>query len=342
LNQSSKKQEQKAMTSLPKLSIVCPAYEEQEGLPLFHRALCAVLDGLASEYELEILYVDDGSKDGTLGVLKELAAADARVRFLSLSRNFGHQAALTAGLDHATGDVVISMDADLQHPPELIPTLLDKWKQGHDVVLTIREEDKRLGLGKRFTSKLFYRVIRLLSETDIRPAGSDFRLLSRKALDAFKQMRERHRFLRGMVQWLGLPTAEVPFTPNARKAGQSKYTFRRMLRLASDGIVSFSLAPLRLATYVGVLAILFSVLFTGLLVVGSVWTPDSLAGGWKWVLISLHLLGGFILVALGIVGEYVGRIYEQVKERPIYVLKHNSYETPARSAASQSDRSLAA
>jgi polyisoprenyl-phosphate glycosyltransferase len=315
------------MTARPKLSIVCPAYEEEEGLPFFHEELCGVVDELKADYELEILYVDDGSRDGTLGVLKELAARDARVRYLSLSRNFGHQAALTAGLDHATGDVVISMDADLQHPPALIPTLLDKWKQGHDVVLTIREEDKRLTLGKRLTSKLFYRLIRTMSDTDIRPAGSDFRLLSRRAVDALKQLRERHRFLRGMVQWLGLPTAEVPFTPHARKAGQSKYTFRRMLRLAGDGIFSFSLAPLRLAVFVGVLAILGSVLFAGILALRSFWAPDILASGWMWVLITSHLLGGFILVSLGIVGEYVGRVYEQVKERPIYVLKEKSPET---------------
>src|SRR5262245_56141368 len=253
-----------AMTArLPKLSIVCPAYEEEEGLPFFHAELCRVLGELKDEYTFEILYVDDGSRDGTLAVLRRLTAHDPRVRFLSLSRNFGHQAALTAGLDHATGDVTISMDSDLQHPPALIPQLLDKWKQGYDVVLTIREEDKRLGLGKRLTSKLFYRVIRMMSDTDIRPAGSDFRLLSRKAVDQLKQLRERHRFLRGMVQWLGLPTAEITFTPASRKAGQSKYTFRRMLRLAGDGMFSFSIAPLRVALWLGTLAILFSLVLSG-------------------------------------------------------------------------------
>ncbi len=316
----------------PKLSLVCPAFEEEEGLPYFHQALISVVDVLEKDYDLEILYVDDGSRDGTLQVIQHLAARDGRVRFLSLSRNFGHQAALTAGLDHSSGDVVISLDSDLQHPPELIPVLLAKWREGHDVVLTIRQEDKRLGLGKRLTSRLFYRVLRLLSETDIRPAGSDFRLLSRKAVNALKQLRERHRFLRGLVQWLGLPTAEVPFTPQDRKAGQSKYTWRRMLRLAGDGIFSFSLAPLRVVNFLGLFAVTGSLLFASILGVRSFWAPESLANGWAWLLISLHFLGGLILLGLGVVGEYVGRIYEQVQERPLYVLKDNSWETSSPSA----------
>lgn len=307
-----------------KLSVVCPAYEEEEGLPIFHQELTAVLDSLQRDYDAEILYVDDGSRDGTLRVLHELAACDPCVRFISLSRNFGHQAALTAGLDHATGDAVISMDSDLQHPPALIPRLLEKWREGHDVVLTIRGDDKRLSLSKRLTSKLFYCLIRSMSDTDIRPAGSDFRLLSRKAVDQLKQLRERHRFLRGMVQWLGLPTAEIPFTPHSRRTGQSKYTFRRMLKLASDGILSFSLAPLRLAMGLGVLAIAFSVVLLAVLAVRRFWVPDSLTHGWAWVLISGHFLSGLILLALGVVGEYVGRIYEQVKERPIYIVKESS------------------
>jgi dolichol-phosphate mannosyltransferase len=319
-------------TPLPKLSVVCPAFEEEEGLPYFHQELGRVLDSLGHEYDCEILYVDDGSKDGTLRVLRELAAKDTRVRYLSLSRNFGHQVALSAGLDHAGGDVVISMDADLQHPPALIPQLLAKWQEGYEVVLTIREEDKRLGLKKRLTSKLFYRLIRAMSDTDIRPAGSDFRLMSRKAVDALKQLRERNRFLRGMVQWLGLPTAEIAFQPDERKAGQSKYTLRRMLKLAGDGIISFSLAPLRLASLLGVASVGFSFLLSAILAVQSLWAPGSLANGWAWVLISMHFLGGLILLALGVVGEYVGRIYDQVKDRPLYVLKEDSFESTARPA----------
>lgn len=309
-----------------KLSIVCPAFNEEEVLPHFHRELCAVLAALATDYEIEVIYVDDGSCDGTLAVLRELAAHDARVRYLSFSRNFGHQAALTAGLEIARGDAVVTMDSDLQHPPELLPALLEKWRAGFEVVLTIREEDRRLGLVKRFTSKCFYRVMRLLSDTDIRMAAADYRLMSRRAVEALLQLRETHRFLRGMVQWLGFRAAEVPFQPAERRAGASKYSLRRMLNLAGDGLLSFSRLPLRVATFLGLLSLSFGLL-AALYLAGSWLLGREQAGaGWGVVLASLYVLGGCILCGLGLVGEYVGRIYEQVKGRPLYVLKERSPE----------------
>ena len=314
-----------------KLSIVCPAFNEEEVLPHFHRELAAVLAGLEADYDLEVIYVDDGSRDGTLAVLRTLAAADPRIRYLSLSRNFGHQAALTAGLEEARGDAVITLDSDLQHPPELLPVLVDKWRAGFEVVLTIREEDPRLGLVKRFTSKFFYRVMRLLSSTDIRMAAADYRLMSRKAVDALLQLREAHRFLRGMVQWLGFPAAEVPYRPAGRRAGVSKYSLRRMLNLAGDGLLSFSRVPLRLATFLGLVAMTGGLL--GSLYLAGRWLlGDAADAGWGLVLASLYLLGGCILCALGLVGEYVGRIYEQVKGRPLYVLKEKSAEADASGA----------
>src|SRR5262245_25573158 len=203
----------------PTVSIVCPAFNAEAVLPLFRRALSAVLATLEDRYTFEVIYVDDGSRDGTLGALRALAAQDDRVRYLSLSRNFGHQVALTAGLEHARGEAVVTMDSDLQHPPELLPRLLEKWQEGFEVVLTIRAEDPQLGFVKRFTSRLFYRVIRLLSSTDIRVAAADYRLMSRKAVNVLLRLREAHRFLRGMVQWLGFPAAEVPFEPAGRRAG---------------------------------------------------------------------------------------------------------------------------
>jgi polyisoprenyl-phosphate glycosyltransferase len=314
------------MASRPtRLSIVCPAFEEEDCLPLFHRELCRVLAELGPAYVVEIIYVDDGSRDDTLDVAKRLAAEDGRVRYLSLSRNFGHQAALTAGLEHAGGDVVVTMDADLQHPPAILPRLLARWREGFDVVLTIRAEDRRLSLGKRMTSRLFYRVMDWLSDTDIRPAGSDFRLMSRKAVAALLQLRERHRFLRGMVQWLGFRTAEVHFHPDERKAGQSKYTLRRMLKLAGDGLFSFSRAPLRVSFYLGLFA--FAACFMlALWGVGHAWFGASASSPDFLLLSSLYFLGGSILWAVGILGEYVGRIYEQVKERPVYLLKDSSPE----------------
>jgi dolichol-phosphate mannosyltransferase len=310
-----------------KLSVVCPAFNEEEVLPHFHRELCAVLATLEADYDIEVIYVDDGSRDGTLAVLRELAERDARVRYLSLSRNFGHQAALTAGIEDARGDAVITMDSDLQHPPELLPVLLEKWRAGYEVVLTIREEDPRLGLVKRTTSKLFYRVMRLLSSTEVRMAAADYRLMSRKAVDGLLQLRETHRFLRGMVQWLGFPSAEVPYRPAGRRAGVSKYSMRRMLKLAGDGLLSFSRMPLRIATILGLAATGFGLL-TSLYLAGC-WLFGGEAAGGGVLLASLYLLGGCILCALGLVGEYVGRIYEQVKGRPLYVLKERSAEPAA-------------
>ena len=309
-----------------KLSVVCPAFNEEEVLPRFHAELCAVLDPLRREYEVEILYVDDGSRDGTLEVLRRLAAGDARVRYLSFSRNFGHQAALTAGLEHARGDVVVSMDSDLQHPPALLPVLLEKWRAGHDLVLTLRQDDPRLSPFKRLSSRAFYRLLRWLSDTEVRAAASDFRLMSRKALDALLRLHETHRFLRGMVNWLGFPTTTVPFMPASRAGGVSKYTLRRMLTLALDGMLSFSKVPLRLALLLGALLFLLG-LGAGAWALARALFAE--ASGTGVVLTALFLVGGCVLGALGVLGEYVGRIYEQVKGRPHYLLKEASPATAA-------------
>lgn len=313
-----------------KVSVVCPAFEEEDCLPFFHQELSAVLAGLEDQYDLEIIYVDDGSRDGTLEVIKSLARDNAGVRYLSLSRNFGQQAALTAGLEHAAGDAVITMDSDLQHPPALIPRLLAKWHEGFDVVLTVRREDKRLGLGKRLTSRLFYRLMGCLSETDVRPARSDYRLLGRNVVAALLRLRERQRFLRGMVQWLGFPTAEIAFQPDSRKAGRSKYTLRGLLKLAADGIFSFSTIPLRLPLYLGSLSLAVGLLMTLAGLGQGLWSGRWGISGWDYLLIATHLLGGCILCALGVLGEYTGRIYEQVKQRPIYLVKDHSPELARR------------
>ena len=315
---------------VPLLSIVCPACEEEDCLPFFHQELTAVLDRCAADVAVEILYVDDGSRDGTLQIIKGLASKDARVRYLSLSRNFGQQAALTAGLEHARGDLVVTMDSDLQHPPAVIPQLLAKWREGCDIVLTIREDDRRLGMVKRLTSKVFYWVLGLLSDTDIRPARSDFRLLTRKAVDGLLQLRERHRFLRGLVQWLGFPTAEVAFRPDSRKAGHTKYTVRSLMNLASDAVFSFSRAPLRLSLHLGFCALALSMLI--FLVAACRWlVAGQETNVATWLLVSTFFLGGCILWAVGVLGEYIGRIFEQVKQRPIYLLKDQSPEIQATS-----------
>jgi glycosyltransferase involved in cell wall biosynthesis len=310
--------------SRPLLSIVCPAFQEEEVLPLFHKELAAVLDRLEADWRAEVIYVDDGSVDRTLPVLKEMAAADRRIRYFSLSRNFGHQAALTAGMEQARGDIVISMDSDLQHPPEVIPALLEKWREGFDVVLTIRAEDQRLSLTKRLTSKLFYRIMGALSSTDIRMSASDFRLMSRPALNALLRLQEHHRFLRGMVQWIGFRSAEIHFHPRQRQAGKTKYTLRRMLRLAGDGLFSFSTAPLRLATYLGAIALCMGAAHTLWLAVTWLFGSSTTSTGWHYLMVSAEIMGGAILCGLGTVGTHVGRIFEQVKERPLYLVKELS------------------
>ncbi len=304
---------------VPLLSVVCPAYEEEEVLPLFHRALAEALEPLAAHLRIEILYVDDGSRDGTLAVLQQIAGRDARVRYLSLSRNFGHQAALTAGMEHARGDAVVTLDSDLQHPPALIASLVACWQAGYDVVLTIRADDPRLGWFKRTSSALFYRLLRRWSDLDVRTAASDFRLLSRRALEALLGLREAHRYLRGMVQWLGFSVAEVPFQPDPRRAGVSKYTLRRMLRLALDGLLSFSRVPLRLAVSTGLA--LTAASFAGSLALGLVRRADPFLLA---LTVAVHLVGASVLACAGVIGAYVTRVYEECKGRPIYVLKEVS------------------
>lgn len=311
---------------LQKISIVCPAFQEEEVLPLFHHDLVSVLVKVEDTYDTEIIYVDDGSRDRTLEVVRALATQDRRVRFLSFSRNFGHQAALTAGLEHARGDAVIMMDSDLQHPPDLIPELLEKWREGFDVVLTIRQDDPHLGFFKRWSSKCFYRLLSLVSDTEIRMSAADYRLMSRRALDSLLELKETHRFLRGMVQWLGFPSAEIPFQPLSRKAGVSKYNLRRMANLAFDGLISFSKVPLRVALLLGLGSIGFGFLGGTIFLIRAFFVSEAMSIGTAFLLTSLYLIGGCILCGLGIVGEYVARIHDQVKGRPLYVLKETSWD----------------
>jgi dolichol-phosphate mannosyltransferase len=319
----------------PLLSIVCPAFEEEDVLPHFHAALCEAVEPLSGQFRLEIVYVDDGSRDRTLETLKQIAARDIRVRYLSLARNFGHQAALTAGLEHARGEAVVTLDADLQHPPTLIPALVAKWREGYDVVLTIRADDPRLGWFKRTSSALFYRLLHRCSDLDIRPAASDFRLLSRTALDALLRLRESHRYLRGMVQWLGFRTAEVPFQPDKRRAGASKYTLRRMVRLALDGLLSFSRVPLRLVVGAGLGVTGLSLVVNLALALARRADPVVTA-----LTAAVHVVGLSVLSSLGVLGEYIARTYEQSKGRPIYVLKDASPQEMLGDGANGQDRTL--
>lgn len=312
--------------TLPQIDLVIPLFNEQDALALFHARLCAVIDGLP--YAFQILYVNDGSQDATAERLAELAAADGRVTVLELSRNFGHQAALTAGIDASQGDYVITLDGDGEHPVELIPEMIALALQGYDLVLTQRQESQQAGFFKRATSGLFYRLINRLGSTKILPGSADFRLMNRAAAQALSSMREYQRFIRGMVSWMGYKTIILPYQPAPRLAGRSKYSLRQMLRLAFNAIFSFSLVPLYLSISLG--AIFLFLALIEVIYVLSFWVSEqqsTLAPGWSSLMFVLLFVGGSILVMLGIVGLYIGYIFQEVKQRPIYLVRQTLHRS---------------
>ena len=301
------------------ISVIIPCYNESAVLPETHRRLAEVADRLKSAGEFEFIFVDDGSKDETARVLHELTRVDARVRGLRLSRNFGQQVATTAGLEHATGDAVVIMDADLQDPPELIETMLARWHEGYHVAYAQRTERAGENAFKLWSAKLFYRLVHRISRSPIPTDTGDFRLMDRQVVDAFLRMPERDRFLRGMVSWVGYRQIAVPYKREARFAGTTNYPLSKMVSFAIDGVVSFSFAPLRLAVWTG-----FFVL--GLALLGIVYAvllrffadPSQWVRGWASIFVAILFMGGVQLISLGIIGEYVGRIYGEVKQRPLY------------------------
>jgi dolichol-phosphate mannosyltransferase len=303
------------------VSIVVPAFNEEGSLPELHKRLAAMA---ATEpgYRFEFLFVDDGSTDGTVPALRELCRTEPRARFLSLSRNFGHQAALSAGLDHAQGDAVVFLDADLQHPPEVIPELLRRWEGGDQIVNTLRGDADELGFFKKATSAGFYRVMNLLADIRVQPNGADFRLLDRTAADGLRRVQERARFLRGLVHWIGFRQSIVTYRPDKRFAGQTKYSVTRMLRLAFDGIFSFSRAPLHLATWMGSLATVAAVAYAIYALYLRLVLGTALPG-WTSLLLVVLLMGGVQLFTLGILGSYIARIYDEARRRPIYLVKES-------------------
>ncbi len=301
----------------PKFSIVVPLFNEMETLPLLYERLTGVMERLGEPYE--VIFVNDGSQDGSLEFLKELAGKDQRIKFLSLSRNFGHQTAMTCGLDYSRGEAVVVMDADLQDPPEFIPELINKWREGFDVVYAIREQRPGDSPFKRVTAALFYRLIRRLARFDIPADTGDFRLLSRRAVEALKKAKERGRFVRGLVSWIGYRQTGVRFVRQERVAGRTKYPFRKMLRFAVDGITSFSFLPLQMATYFGFITSGLSFIYIVWAVLQKLLT-DRPVVGWTSVIVVMLFIGGVQLITLGVIGEYIGRIYEEVKQRPLYLV----------------------
>jgi polyisoprenyl-phosphate glycosyltransferase len=305
-----------ALSRMPTLlSVVAPVYNEEELVELFVQRACAAV----GDHPFELVIVNDGSSDATPQLLDRIAEQDPRVRVVHLSRNFGHQAALTAGLEHAIGDVVAMIDADLQDPPELIATMLGEWEQGADVVYAVRKQREGETAFKLATASWFYKLFDKLAQVDLEPNSGDFRLLDRRALDALLAMTERSRFLRGMTVWVGFTQTAVPYERDARHAGETKYTLRKMLRFSLDAIASFSHLPLQLATYVGLLSA--GLAFIAIPVVIVLRLFDSYLPGFGSITIAILLLGGIQLIALGVIGEYVGRIYDEVKHRPLYIVR---------------------
>lgn len=301
----------------PTISIILPVFNEEQILPALYTRVSGVMQTLGETYE--ILFVNDGSRDDSLALLKSFSAADPALRIVSLSRNFGHQIAITCGLDHASGEAVVIMDADLQDPPEVIPQLIAKWREGYDVVYAVRENRRGEGLFKRGTAACFYRALRFLSHVDIPLDTGDFRLLSRRAVNALHSVRERSRFVRGLVSWIGYRQTGVTFARDERQAGETKYPFRKMLRFAVDGITTFSFAPLQAATYLGFMTAGSSFLYILYAVLLRLFTERAVPG-WTSLMVAVLFVGGVQLIALGIIGEYLGRVYDEVKQRPLYLV----------------------
>jgi len=297
------------------LSVVAPVYDEELLIDEFiARTIAAIAD-----FEFELVLVNDGSSDGTAELLDRAAAADPRVRVVHLSRNFGHQAALTAGLEHAVGDAVAMIDADLQDPPELIPDMVAQWSHGADVVYAVRDQREGETAFKLASASWFYKLFDKLAQVNLEPNSGDFRLLDRRALDALLAMTERSRFLRGMTVWVGFNQTAVSYQRDARHAGETKYTLRKMLRFSLDAITSFSHLPLQLATYAGLFSAGLAFIAIPVVIVLRIF--DSYLPGFSSITIAILLLGGIQLIALGVIGEYVGRIYDEVKHRPLYIVR---------------------
>ncbi|WP_199121090.1 glycosyltransferase family 2 protein [Pedobacter sp. ASV28] len=299
------------------VSIVIPAHNEEENVVVIINRIKQVFEKLP--YAYEIIIVDDGCKDSTLLIVKQLAAENHHIFYIELSRNFGHQPALKAGLDHAKGDCVISLDADLQHPPELFVEMLAKWEEGYDVVYTRRQEDMSLSMRKRKTSVYFYKLLNSLSDTEIEPGTADFRLMDRKVVDIFKEFKENDLFIRGMVKWLGFTQFAIDYMPSKRFAGSSKYNLSKMRKLAVHGVTSLSVKPLHTAVYLGFFISLLSLLYVPYVAYAYFFAKH--VNGWASLIVTVAFFGGLQLIILGIIGIYIGKMFMQSKNRPTYIIR---------------------
>ncbi len=301
-----------------KLTIVAPAYNEESVIEQFYARVCSVLVEMP-DTEGEILFVNDGSRDLTLEKIRALKEADDRVSYISLSRNFGKEAAISAGLDHAEGEVVVVIDIDLQDPPELIPDMIKLWKEGHDVVYAQRSERKGESFLKKFTAKYFYRFMGRLSRVEIPKDTGDFRLLSRRAVLALRQLTETNRFMKGLFSWIGYSQVALVYSRDSRAAGDSKYSYWKLWNFALDGITSFTTLPLKLASYLGGVLAIGAFLYGGWIIIKTLFMGGSVPG-YPSLMVMILFLGGVQLLTLGIIGEYLGRMFEENKRRPLYLI----------------------
>lgn len=303
---------------LPKYSFIIPIYNEEETLPEMYRRISAVMARM--DGRVELVLINDGSRDRSLEIIRDLHQQDEQICYLSFARNFGHQIAVTAGLNFVRGQAIVILDADLQDPPELIPDMVEKWRQGYQVVYAQRTQRRKEGWFKRFTAYAFYRLLKNLADVDIPTDTGDFCLMDRQVVDALNSMPERNRYIRGLRSWVGFRQTAIRFEREPRFAGEVKYTFHKSFALAVNGLVSFSRVPLRLSTYVGLLAAVAAILMALLVLYWRLFVPHSPLTGFTIILVAIFFLGAVQLVSIGILGEYVGRIYEEVKDRPLYTL----------------------
>ncbi len=300
------------------LSVVVPAYNEEAVLPEFHRRISAVIESLSTD--VEVVYVNDGSADNTLATIQGLRKADPKVAVLDLSRNFGREIALTAGIEHARGDAVVVIDADLQDPPELIPELVKHWKEGYDVVYARRTSREGESSIKKATSHCFYRLMQRFGPVKIPVDTGDYRLLSRRAVDSLLKLREQHRFMKGIFTWIGYSQKAVPYQRDPRHAGKTKWNYWKLWNLALDGITSFTIAPLKIATYLGLTTALGSFIYALFVIYKTLVHGDPVAG-YPSLMVIILFLGGIQLFSIGIIGEYLGRVFVETKHRPLYFVK---------------------
>jgi len=310
------------MESGKKISVVVPCFNEEESLKTFNQTL---IQFLPANYNYEIIYVNDGSHDNTLPVIMSLAKENPQIKYISLSRNFGHQNALKAGYDFATGDCAISLDADLQHPPSVIPELINKWEEGFEIVNTIRNDHAGISFSKKISSRIFYQLMRKLSDVRIENGMADFRLIDKKVLKQLKLFSENYLFFRGIIPWMGFRQTDIPFKANERFAGKTKYTFKKMLKFASAGVTAFSVKPLKLSIYLGSVIAVLTFIYGIYAAYIHLFTDKALTG-WTSVIMSILFIGGINLLMLGIIGEYLGKLFIENKRRPNYLISETNIE----------------